>query len=102
MTGEFETFIQTDMMVMSACLFEINHRDICAAAGSQNRLLFADIGDSKVIRLLEHQYQIMSIVEYKQYIIAGDMGVGKEQNDLSWCEETSCMVFFLQFHRVGL
>ena len=74
--GEFETLIKTDMMVMSACLFGVGDRDVCAAVGSQNRILFADIGDSKVIRLLEHKYQIKSIVEYKQYVVIGDCGVG--------------------------
>ncbi|KAK8793861.1 hypothetical protein WA171_002991 [Blastocystis sp. BT1] len=74
MTGEFETLIKTDMMVMSACLFGVGDRDVCAAVGSQNRILFADIGDSKVIRLLEHKYQIKSIVEYKQYVVIGDCG----------------------------
>ena len=76
MTGEFETLIKTDMMVMSACLFGVGDRDVCAAVGSQNWILFADIGDSKVIRLLEHKYQIKSIVEYKQYVVIGDCGVG--------------------------
>ena len=39
MTGEFETLIKTDIMVLSACLFSAGDHDICAAAGSQNRLL---------------------------------------------------------------
>lgn len=77
MTGEFETLINTEMMVTSACLFEINHRYICAAVGSQNHLLFADIGNSKVVRLMEYPYQVMSIVEYQQYIIAGDANVSR-------------------------
>ncbi|KAK8824791.1 hypothetical protein WA538_005458 [Blastocystis sp. DL] len=72
MTGEFETLIKTDIMVLSACLFSAGDHDICAAAGSQNRLLLADIQLSRVVRLLEHKSQITAVVEYKQYIITGD------------------------------
>ena len=76
MTGEFETLIKTDIMVLSACLFSAGDHDICAAAGSQNRLLLADIQLSRVVRLLEHKSQITAVVEYKQYIITGDTKVG--------------------------
>lgn len=76
MTGEFETLIKTDIMVLSACLFSAGDHDICAAAGSQNRLLLADIQLSRVVRLLEHKSQITAVVEYKQYIITGDTEVG--------------------------
>lgn len=50
MIGFCERILTTDMIITSACLFHIDDKDVCAAIGTSNYFIFADITSSEIVK----------------------------------------------------